>query len=316
MSAIVAVAGCSDGAPAAPPVQDHVHAAVPGARPGEILLATHDGLRISEDGGGTWPAAGDLAHAQMRLLVTTGTGYVAVTARDDGSSGVLHSRDGWRWTPSRGVPSGRPVGALAAGSSPGEAWMEVTGVGILRTADDGVTWEPALPTPLIINDMAAGIGDAQRVAYASTAGLFLARGADLTPLFDAPVLPGDVLSVRPWHACPACLVAVTDGAVATSTDGGLRWTEHATAIPFATVESWSGGGDALLGLAPAPASPQHGVYRSADGGATWTRVIDAPLVDQLLLGPAVPLLAFRWGISVYRSDDRGVTWSPLGPLRG
>jgi hypothetical protein len=308
------LAACGGAPPVPPPVQDHVHAAVPGTRPGEVLLATHYGLRISEDGGRTWPPAGDLAHAQMRLLVSTGTGYVAVTARDDGSAEVLHSRDGLRWSPGTGVPPGRPVGALAAGASPREVWMEVTGAGILGSDDGGASWQPVLPTPLTINDMAAGVGDPRWLLYASTAGLFLATGPDLSPVYDAPVLDGDVLTVQRWHACPACLVAVTDGAVATSTDGGLHWTPHPTTLRFTDVESWSGGGGTLLGLVPAPASPQHGVYRSSDGGASWTHVLDAPLVDRLLLRESGPLLAFRWGISVYRSADGGVTWTAAGPL--
>jgi photosystem II stability/assembly factor-like uncharacterized protein len=313
--AMAAVAACGGASPASPPVQDHVHAAVPGPRPGEILLATHDGLRISDDAGRTWPAAGDLAHAQMRLLLATGTGFVAVTARDDGSSEVLHSREGRHWSPSTGVLPGHPVAVLSAGAAPAQAWMEVTGAGILGSDDGGASWRPVLPTPLTINDIAAGVGDPQRLLYASSTGLFVARGPDLTPLFDAPVLDGDVLTVRRWHACAACLVAVTGGAVATSADGGLAWTEHPTTIPFTDVESWSGGGGALLGLVPAPGSPQHGVYRSADGGASWTRVLDAPLVDRLLLRDGAALLAFRWGISVYSSDDGGVTWTAAGPLR-
>jgi hypothetical protein len=261
---VVTMGGCGAATTVPTPVQDHVHAAVPGAGPGEILLGTHYGLRISDDGGRTWPRAGDLARAQLRLLVATGTGFVAVTARDDGA-----------------------------------------------------TWQPVLPTPLTINDLAAGVGGPEGFAYASSAGLLLARGPQLTPLFDAPVLSGDVLSVRRWYACPACLVVATDGAVATSADGGLHWTQRPTAIPFATVESWSAGGSTLLGLAPAPASPRHGLYRSTDGGTTWTRVIDAPLVDHLLLDtpPGAPLLAFRWGISVYRSGDGGATWMAAGPLR-
>jgi photosystem II stability/assembly factor-like uncharacterized protein len=131
------------------------------------------------------------------------------------------------------------------------------------------------------------------------------------------VLEGDVQSVARWDACAACLVATLSGAVATSVDGGLHWAMHPTSVPFTVVQSWAAGGSTLLGLAPAPASPQHGVYRSSDGGSSWTRVIDAPLVDRLYLAgdPAAPLLAFRWGIGVYRSADAGRTWVAEGALR-
>ena len=142
--------------------------------------------------------------------------------------------------------------------------------------------------------------------------------ASLAPDGDAPWLEGDAQTVHRWSACPRCLVATLSGAVATSADGGRHWATHATRLPFTDVLSWGGGGGALLGVAPSPASPDHGLYLSTDGAATWTRVIGAPLVDHLLLPDATgaPLLAFRWGISVYRSVDAGRTWTAEGPLRG
>jgi hypothetical protein len=315
----VLLAGCGGGgAPAAPPVQDHVHSAVPGHAPGEILLGTHYGLRISTDGGLTWPAAGDLGHSQIRLLSAAGGGYVAVTGAADGSSRTMVSADGRHWSGVSGLPAGRPVSTLVAGATPGSVWAEVSGAGIHASDDGGHSWHVVLPTPLTINDLAAGVDGAGVLAYATSAGVFLASGPQLSLLGDSPWLEGDVQTVHRWSSCPRCLVAALSGAVATSADGGRHWVSHPTALPFTDVLSWGGGGAALLGVAPAPASPAHGLYLSTDGAATWSRVIDAPLVDHLLLPDAVgtPLLAFRWGIGVYRSVDAGRTWSDEGPLRG
>lgn len=311
------LAGCGGGAPSPPPVQDHVHSAITGHAPGEILLGTHYGLRISTDGGRTWPAAGDLGHAQIRLLAAAGDGYVAVTAADDGSSKTMVSADGRRWSGVSGIPAGRPVSTLVAGTSPGSVWAEVADVGILLSDDGGHSWHAVLPTPLTINDIAPGVDGPDMLAYASSQGVFLNRGRGLVPLFDSAVLDGDVQTVERWSACPRCLVASLSGAVATSTDGGRHWKTHPTTLPFTGVLSWAGGGAALLAVAPAPASAAHGLYLSTDGAATWTRVIDAPLVDHLLLpdAPGVPLLAFRWGITVYRSTDAGRSWTDEGPLR-
>jgi len=312
------LAGCGGGAPAAAPVQDHVHSAVGGHAAGEILLGTHYGLRISTDGGRTWPSAGDLGRTQIRLLVAAGDGYVAVTGAEDGSSATMISADGRHWSGVAGMPAGRPVSALVAGATPGSVWAEVTDVGILGSDDGGHTWHAVDPTPLTINDIAPGVDGPNLLAYASSAGVFLALGPQLSPLGDAPWLEGDAQTVHRWSACPRCLVATLSGAVATSADGGRHWATHATRLPFTDVLSWGGGGGALLGVAPSPASPDHGLYLSTDGAATWTRVIDAPLVDHLLLPDATgaPLLAFRWGISVYRSVDAGRTWTAEGPLRG
>jgi len=123
------LAGCGGGAPAAAPVQDHVHSAVGGHAAGEILLGTHYGLRISTDGGRTWPSAGDLGRTQIRLLVAAGDGYVAVTGAEDGSSATMISADGRHWSGVAGMPAGRPVSALVAGATPGSVWAEVTDVG-------------------------------------------------------------------------------------------------------------------------------------------------------------------------------------------
>ena len=316
---VLLLGGCGGGgAPATPPVQDHVHSAVLGHAAGEILLGTHYGLRVSTDGGRTWPATGDLGHTQIRLLAAAGGGYVAVTGADDGSSRAMVSADGRHWGGVTGLPAGRPVSALVAGATSGSVWAEVTDVGILASDDGGHTWHPVLPTPLTINDIAPDVDGPGLLAYASSAGVFLAQGPQLAPVGDAPWLEGDVQTVHRWSACPRCLVALLSGAVVTSADGGRRWTSHPTRLPFTDVLSWGGGGAALLGIAPAPASPDHGLYLSTDGAATWTRVIDAPLVDHLLLPDAAggPLLAFRWGISVYRSVDAGRTWAAEGPLKG
>lgn len=319
VAAALLVAGCGGGGATStgPPVQDHVHAAVAGHAPGEILLGTHYGLRISTDGGTTWPPVGDLGHSQLRLLVAVQSGYVAVTAADDGSSQVRYSADGRHWRMSTGIPSGRLVSVLTPGLTPGSVLAEVTDVGVMGSVDSGRTWQPLLPTPLTINDIAVGVDGGALIAYASSAGVFLARGEALVPVFEAPTLEGDAQSVARWSACGHCLVASVEGAVATSTDAGYHWTSHPTTLPFTDVLSWPGGGSTLLGIAPAPASADHGLYLSTDGAATWTRVIDAPLVDHLFLPatPGAPLYAFRWGITLYRSDDAGRTWVDAGPLR-
>ncbi len=319
VAAALLVAGCGGGGATStgPPVQDHVHAAVAGHSPGEILLGTHYGLRISTDGGTTWPEVGDLAHAQLRLLVAAGSGYVAVTAADDGSSLTRYSADGHHWRTSTGMPAGRLVSVLSAGLTPGSVLAEVTDVGVMGSANSGRSWQPLLPTPLPINDIAVGVDGGDLIAYASRAGVFLARGEALVPVFDTATLEGDAQSVARWSACARCVVASVGGAVATSTDAGFHWTSHPTKLPLTDVLSWPGGGSALLGVAPAPASADHGLYLSTDGAATWTRVIDAPLVDHLFLPatPGAPLYAFRWGITLYRSDDAGRSWAVVGPLR-
>jgi len=133
-----------------------------------------------------------------------------------------------------------------------------------------------------------------------------------------------------------------------TTDGGRTWTQTLTQGPGASVvdlvgdpsdpgvvfASLSGGGGGRGGgrgagrgatggaEATTPAAPGPAIYRSADGGATWTRV-DAQgfpagtATANIAVAPgtrSLRLYALAGGRGAYRSDDGGATWT-LGTTR-
>lgn len=122
-----------------------------------------------------------------------------------------------------------------------------------------------------------------------------------------------------------------------STDGGASWTQLTGPFvgPFNTVRS----GAVFGALAVSPANPQlilagvdyggglaarGGIYRSADGGVTWTQVLAGGAGTDLVFNPAQPNIVYA-GVAnaalrtafarpqngLYKSTDGGATWTQL-----
>ena len=72
-------------------VANHVHGAVLGANANEILIATHYGLRRSEDGGHTWQAVTTAGDSMVAALAKLPTGYVGSFMQMSSMSGSMGS---------------------------------------------------------------------------------------------------------------------------------------------------------------------------------------------------------------------------------
>lgn len=263
--------------------------------PETVYLATSEGRFFrSRDGGGSWTAF-------------PGFGFVhelAVDPRDPAtvwaaaSLGVWVSRDaGESWKPAnRGMPFDRrglidrDVRTLVVDpSSPeilyaglGEFGGAASDGGVAKSTNGGRSWwiEP------------------QR-------GL---SGAHFGFVRFDPSVPGAVYAglVR----MPG--VPVTYWRIVRSLDGGRRWEPFAERL------------GALGDLAFDPAAPgvviaagEEGVWRSADGGASWRRLsrLDGRPVFRLAVAARGTILA-AGGCGLWRSADRGRTWRqvlPCGP---
>lgn len=95
-----------------------------------------------------------------------------------------------------------------------------------------------------------------------------------------------------------------------STDGGSTFTD---------VTMGTGAGYYVYSLAVHPTSSivyvgtyTDGIWRSADGGSSWTKVSTLYYNYQMATSPANPDLVLSGGSSsIYRSTDAGVTWTSL-----
>ncbi|MFZ5979690.1 MAG: hypothetical protein ACOYVF_03580, partial [Candidatus Zixiibacteriota bacterium] len=216
----------------------------------------------------------------------------------------------------------------------------------LKAADASI-WTEAGPTniPGRITDIAIH-PSAPNTIYVSSAlgGVFKSTdlGSSWTPIFDdegAPSMgaiaidPSDPLTLYAGtgEVNPAGDTYEGDG-IYKSTDGGATWNN--VGLP----QSYRIGRIivdplfpetvyvAVLGSRWSGTNPYRGVYRSQDGGANWEQILyvadNVGCVDLALQPDSGVLLAAMWerwegtGSAIWRSDDRGDTWSNISGTGG
>ena len=100
-----------------------------------------------------------------------------------------------------------------------------------------------------------------------------------------------------------------------SRDGGETWekigdrlpedSNHSTDPIILDAKTW------LVNTAGWAKGKSHGIYRSADAGATWTKVSDLGPGGRWLRSGASVYWTGMWGNGLVRSADGGATWSKL-----
>ena len=212
----------------------------------------------------------------------------------------------WRMIgPHRG---GRTVGAVGVPGQPNVFYIGVNNGGVWKTTDYGRVWRP------IFDDQPTGSIGAIAVAPSNANVLYVGSGEGLQ---------------RPD-------LSTGDG-IYKSTDGGVHWTHlglrDGQQIPALIVDPRDPNRvfAAVLGHPYGP-NAERGVFRSTDGGATWTKVLyrdentgafdvafdpaDANTVYAVLwAGRQAPWEiggSFNGpGSGLFKSTDGGTTWRPL-----
>jgi len=238
----------------------------------------------------------------LALALALGAGAAGAQSLPDNTATALH----WRLIgPHRG---GRVLAVAGIPGDPATFFFGAVDGGVWRTTNAGVTWDP-----LFDGQPIASVG-ALAVAASDSRILYIGTGE---------------ASIRS---------DITYGAgVYRSGDGGAHWqpvgleeTRHIGKVlvdprdPDVVLV-------AALGHAYGP-NPERGVFRSTDGGRTWTKVLykdpDTGAID-LAADPEDPQVVYAalwqarrtpWeqyqpdegpGSGLYKSSDGGATWTPL-----
>ncbi len=276
-----------------------------------VLVATRlHGVYESDDGGGAWRQAGEglecspedsaVTHLRPTALAASASSgrLVAGTERE----GVfVRSLAGGRWTPSIDGPSAVSATAIALDpADPGTLLVTTADRGIQRSTDGGATWTQAN----------AGIpGDCGPWDYRMTA----------FPVPFCRALTGLI-----WSRSGDTVLAASECGVFASSDRGRSWTEVPAPDWIDAAVASPSDGDIVYLIG---GTGDRGVFRSADGGFTWTACAAAPDgvgpsalavdpadSDTLLLGTSAGLYVSRDGCSTW-VGPASVSGAPCGDWR-
>ncbi len=156
-------------------------------------------------------------------------------------------------------------------------------------------------------------------------------GTSWTPMFDqVGTLPIGAITIDPSNSSrvwvgtgdknQGCLGAYLGQGVSLSADGGASWTQKngsgSTVMPLSivnTIAVSSANANQILaggfGSCDANGSLTNGgVYRSADGGNTWSQVLTGKVEDMMFVPGTNTVFASVQGVGVSKSTNGGATW--------
>lgn len=272
------------------------------------------GVWKSTNGGQTWSpifdATGMASIGALAIAPSNPQTLYAGTGEETRGDGVYKSIDGGRSWTNVGLADTHYIGSIVvAADDPNVVIVGAIGDrtagpdrGIFRTTDGGKSWTKVLFVDDTSGCPAIAVApDAPRVLFASLYPASSVRGASLVAPFD-PAHPIAAPGAPPPTHAPALFKSI---------DAGATWTRlAATGLSSPAVGrqglavvAKSGGRVVLAGL-------RDGLYRSEDGGETWTRATEDPRIRPIgvIADPSRPELVYVTQTSLYRSTDGGRTF--------
>ena len=258
---------------------------------GTLFVAHSSGAYSSADRGVTWnDDSSGLIDRGVSVVYADPTCPARVYAGSRCGGGLYVSEDyGAAWTPVNAFFH-YVMGVHIEPSNPNRVWV-VSDDAVLRSDDGGRTWRdawrqyhfhgftthPDNPDTLLIGSVGSG-------EYADNDGMHVYR----------------------------------------STDGGETWGDSSEGLPAGeasahTMVRWPGAPDVVILGTYKGSGYSHlngegvGMFRSADGGTSWT-AIDAPVFDIAALYASADTVYAATNDGVWASTDEGITWARLGDL--
>ena len=232
-----------------------------------------------------------------------------------------------RWLPIGAQQPGqpdKPVWSLAISRAhPGVMLAATQGLGILRSTDSGLSWTPV--TPAVEAGWVVRFDPQQpAIAYAGTQSSGLLKSTDEGKSWSdaGSGLPSDVRSI---DVLQGTIVAGTSRGVFDSTDLAASW--HALGLADLDVSSVAllpkANGFTLFAGVDNGTGAAGYLYQSEDLTGSWHTVKSNVPADATVAsiaaaaspsGGSQPPVIAGTSEGLFRSDDRGVTWSPVNGL--
>jgi photosystem II stability/assembly factor-like uncharacterized protein len=280
------------------------------------------GVFKSTDGGNTWTAISDdlpvLTIGAIAVdphhpnVVYAGTGEANAQSFSWFGMGMYKSTDhGATWS-YIGLEETRYIARVVVDPLNGDRiWVAGTGSlfgtnperGIYRSLNAGSSW-----------DLVLSVSD-------STAG---------TDVAIDPTRPDTVFAAM-WERRRGLTYRRSSGVTSgiyRSYDGGDTWVELTSGLPSGPdvgrigLSVCASSPDVIYAIYDIPATFEARVYKSVNGGDSWTRTNDGALEDvhssfgwyfgQVRVDPADPDRVFALGVPLYRSENGGSSWSEVG----
>jgi photosystem II stability/assembly factor-like uncharacterized protein len=300
--------------PALPGSSLHVYA-LEADSANNLYLATGRGVYVSPDGGHEWrsirpaeltesvhPLTLDLSHPGTIYLGTAGSVFKTTDA-------------GANWVASNRGLSNLGVPDLAIEPDTPQTLYAASSYGLFKGTGRGNNWS-------VVNaggGVAVDPREPSRVYAVGPDGFHASTDRGETWITNSDY-PGISVAVDPfvsetlYGGTCGCFVQGHNGGVLKSTDRGRTWTVKRVGLPERS---------ALVEVVPDPRTPgtlyvtvsylasagNYGVFRSTDGGETWSGLLPLHIVTALTIAPEPPGRIYAGTRSgLFRSDDGGATW--------
>ncbi len=278
----------------------------------QSLIITGWGTVRSADGGLTWQA---VSAVDNNALPWSATRFSADGQFGIDISGEKRSVDrGQTWMSLNGPPPFPLLADIDLG--PGNVALAVSQAGELRRSiDQGVTWSVPYGSQGLNGVEFWGVefpaNDGHGIAFGNKGlltALYQTADGGLTwqPLLQLTSVAAQNPVVH-FIDAQVGMATIADGPLLRTTDGGRTWQQMPAHMHI------NNNGLAMINRDTVLMSSLDGMFRSTDGGNTWTNTLDTVLDPQraperVSARAGVALAPTIWG-PLYRSTDGGQTWS-------